>query len=184
MSGQNRRNRRKRPARNTTDDSLADLMPSYAPKQRETFLKGFRILAKVAVRAHLHRQSAAAPRPDDGPEEEDTLKPSPSSTWAGAPVLGNGEPGIFDRVPDCAIFANTRWESLSTHVDGEQVLKNAPDATGAHRRGVSRHHQRVGQVQCVQQGVQRTGRQERPVLLLRLPVDHEARQGRLRDPQA
>ena len=93
MSGQNRRNRRKRPARNTTDDSLADLIPSYAPKQRETFLKGFRILAKVAVRAHLHRQSAAAPRPDDGREEEDTLKPSPSSTWAGAPVLGNGESG-------------------------------------------------------------------------------------------
>ena len=51
----------------------------------------------------------------------------------------------------------------------------------------SRKHlpaQRAGQVPQVQQGAQRPGRQERPVLLLRLPVDHEARQGRLRDPQA
>ncbi len=44
--------------------------------------------------------------------------------------------------------------------------------------------QRIGQVQGVQQGAQRPGRQERPVLLLRLPVDHEARQERLRYPQA
>ena len=37
--------------------------------------------------------------------------------------------------------------------------------------------QRTGQVQDVQQGAQRPGRQERTVCLLRLPVDHEARQG-------
>ena len=50
----------------------------------------------------------------------------------------------------------------------------------------SRKHlpaQRFGQVQGVRQGALRLGRQERPVLLLRLPVDHEARQGRLRYPQ-
>ena len=44
--------------------------------------------------------------------------------------------------------------------------------------------QRSGQVQGVRQGALRPGRQERPVLLLRLPVDHEARQERLRYPQA
>ena len=44
--------------------------------------------------------------------------------------------------------------------------------------------QRTGQVQDLQQGALRPGLQERPVLLLRLPVDHEARQRRLRFPQA
>ena len=44
--------------------------------------------------------------------------------------------------------------------------------------------QRAGQVQGVQQGAQRPGRQERAVRLLRLPVHHEARQGRLRDSEA
>ena len=44
--------------------------------------------------------------------------------------------------------------------------------------------QRTGQVQDVQQGAQRPGRQERTVCLLRLPVDHEARQGCLRHSQA
>ena len=44
--------------------------------------------------------------------------------------------------------------------------------------------QRTGQVQGLQQGAERTGRQERAVLLLRLPVDHEARQGCLQDSKA
>ena len=70
-TGQDRRNRRKRPAGSAPDDSLADLMPSYTPKQRETFLKGFRILAKVAVRAHMERQAPGSfDVPDDGGEEE------------------------------------------------------------------------------------------------------------------
>ena len=47
------------------------LMSSYTPKQRETFLKGFRILAKVAVRAHMERQALGSKTaPDDGGEEE------------------------------------------------------------------------------------------------------------------
>ncbi len=70
-TGQNPRNRRKRPAGSVPDDSLADLMPSYTPKQRETFLKGFRILAKVAVRAHMERQAPGFDAaPDDGGEEQ------------------------------------------------------------------------------------------------------------------
>ena len=44
--------------------------------------------------------------------------------------------------------------------------------------------QRTGQVQDLQQGALGPGLQERPVLLLRLPVAHEARQRRLRNPQA
>ena len=49
-------------------------MPSYTPtpKQREALLSGFRILARVALRAHRDRQasrSRTAPE-DDGEEEE------------------------------------------------------------------------------------------------------------------
>ncbi len=39
------------------DETLAELMAGYSPRQRETFLKGFRILADVAIRAHIQRQS-------------------------------------------------------------------------------------------------------------------------------
>ena len=44
--------------------------------------------------------------------------------------------------------------------------------------------ERTGQVPQVQQGAQRTGRQERPVRLLRLPVPHQAGQRGLRLSQA
>ena len=44
--------------------------------------------------------------------------------------------------------------------------------------------QRPGQVQDVQHAAHRPVRPERQVLLLRLPVDHQARQGRLRDSHA
>ena len=40
-NGQNRRNRRKGSTGDTLDDSLAELMSSYTPKQRQTLLKGF-----------------------------------------------------------------------------------------------------------------------------------------------
>ena len=66
-TGENEHNRRERP---DGDETLAELLSSYTPKQRETLLKGFRILAKVAVRAHMKRQEAgsgtAARRRDDG----------------------------------------------------------------------------------------------------------------------
>lgn len=39
------------------DETLADLMAGYTPKQRETLLKGLRILADVAIRAHIQRQA-------------------------------------------------------------------------------------------------------------------------------
>ena len=41
-TGQNEHKRRKKP---DGDETLDELMAGYTPKQRETFLKGFRILA-------------------------------------------------------------------------------------------------------------------------------------------
>ena len=64
----NEHNRRERP---DGDETLTELLSSYTPKQRETLLKGFRILAKVAVRAHMKRQAAGSDAaPDDGGEEQ------------------------------------------------------------------------------------------------------------------
>ena len=65
---ENEHNRRERP---DGDETLTELMSSYTPKQRETLLKGFRILARVAVRAHLKRQEAESrTAPSDGGAEE------------------------------------------------------------------------------------------------------------------
>ena len=54
---ENKHNRREKP---DGDETLSELLSSYTPKQREAFLKGFRILAKVAVRAHIERQAAGS----------------------------------------------------------------------------------------------------------------------------
>ena len=69
-TGQNRSNRRKGPAGDANADPLAGLMPSYTPKQRATFLKGFRILARVAIRTHMKRQGSEYDSAPDGGEEE------------------------------------------------------------------------------------------------------------------
>ena len=49
-----------------------DSMASYTPEQREMIRKGKRILAHVAVRAHMRRHASASTRPesetDDGDE--------------------------------------------------------------------------------------------------------------------
>ena len=71
-TGQNEHSNRQGSAGDVPDETLTDLLSSYTPKQRETFLKGFRILAKVAVRAHMERQapgSTTAPDEDGGEEE-------------------------------------------------------------------------------------------------------------------
>ena len=69
--GKNQRKRRERP---DEDESLAELMSTYTPEQRQAIRKGLRILAKVAVRAHMRRQAAATSepeaQPEDGGEEE------------------------------------------------------------------------------------------------------------------
>ena len=72
-TGQNQHKRRKRPDGEATDETLDELLAGYTPKQRETFLKGFRILADVAVRAHIERQAPASSGEDaePGPNEEE-----------------------------------------------------------------------------------------------------------------
>ena len=71
---QNRRDehdRRTRLAGDVPDETLTELLSSYTPKQREVFLKGFRILARVAIRAHMERQALGSKTaPNDGGEEE------------------------------------------------------------------------------------------------------------------
>ena len=63
--------RRARLAGDVPDETLTELLSSYTPKQREVFLKGFRILARVAIRAHMERQALGSKTaPNDGGEEE------------------------------------------------------------------------------------------------------------------
>ena len=67
-AGENEHNRRESP---DGDDTLSELLSSNTPKQRGTLLKWFRILAKVAVRAHIQRQAPASrDAPVGGREEE------------------------------------------------------------------------------------------------------------------
>ena len=67
-TGQNERDEQQRP---DGDETLTELLSSYTPKQRETLLKGLRILAKVAVRAHMERKAPGSrTEPDDGDEEQ------------------------------------------------------------------------------------------------------------------
>ena len=63
---ENEHNRRERP---DGDETLGELMSSYTPKQRETLLKGFRILAQVAIRAHMKRQEPGSDAPPERGEE-------------------------------------------------------------------------------------------------------------------
>ena len=71
-TGQNEHSNRQGSAGDVPDETLTDLLSSYTPKQRETFLKGFRILAKVAVRAHMERQApGSTTAPDEGGGEEE-----------------------------------------------------------------------------------------------------------------
>ena len=62
-NGHNRRNG------SEGDETPGELLPSYTQKQRETLLKGFRILARVAVRAHMEQQAAKTASADSGEEE-------------------------------------------------------------------------------------------------------------------
>ena len=52
------------------DETPGELLPSYTPKQRQTLLKGFRILARVAVCAHVEQQAAKTTSDDSDGEEE------------------------------------------------------------------------------------------------------------------
>ena len=72
MEDSKRQKRRGKPGKDALDETLSELMAGYTREQRETLLKGFRILARVAIRAHMERQAPGfmtAPG-DDGEEEE------------------------------------------------------------------------------------------------------------------
>ena len=60
------------------------------------------------------------------------------------------------------------------------MRSRAPKITHPRRVGKLLPAQRTGQVQVLQESIQRAGGPERQVRLLRLPVDNEAREGRLR----
>ena len=71
MKHTNGKNERKR--RDEGESPPDDPLAGYTPKQRETFLRGFRILADVAIRAHMERQ-AVPPSEEDaelGPTREE-----------------------------------------------------------------------------------------------------------------
>ncbi len=58
-------NAHNQPEGSSHDESAHDdPLEGYTPEQRETFLKGFRILADVAIRAHMGRQAVPSPRED------------------------------------------------------------------------------------------------------------------------
>ena len=65
---QNARNRqKKRPGLDAPESSADTSVDSYTPQQQRTIRKGLRILAKVAVRAHMRRNAAHS---EDGGESE------------------------------------------------------------------------------------------------------------------
>ena len=69
-TGQNEQDGRRRPGEDGRDDSLDALLPSYTPKQRRTILKGLRILARTALRAHMERRWPGSTTPPDGVDRE------------------------------------------------------------------------------------------------------------------
>ena len=63
---------KKKSVADAPEASPTEPMSSYTPKQRETFLKGLGILARVAIRAHMERQApGSGTAPDDGGGEEE-----------------------------------------------------------------------------------------------------------------
>ncbi len=49
---------------------MEELMAPYAPKQREAYIRGLTILAKVAIRAQMKRQSDAFDVQENGDKGE------------------------------------------------------------------------------------------------------------------
>ena len=65
-TGHNEHDGHRRPAGSAPEAALAELMPSHTPKQRRTILKGLRILARIALRAHMERRWPGPTIPPDG----------------------------------------------------------------------------------------------------------------------
>ena len=96
---------------------------------------------------------------------------------------------VLDGVNTIAAYAQDMSEFLNESELTERrafIETFVKEIVVMHPRRVGSTYLLSGLVEChkCNRAAQRPGRQERSVLLLRLPVDHEARQGRLRDPQA
>ena len=65
-NGKNEYDRRQRPGESAQEAALAELMPSHTPQQHKTIMKGLRILARVALRAHMERRWPGSTTPPDG----------------------------------------------------------------------------------------------------------------------
>ena len=63
-----RNRQKKRYGRDRSDPSLNEPMESYTPAQLRTIRKGMRILAKVAIRAHMRRRATRPETERDGGE--------------------------------------------------------------------------------------------------------------------
>ncbi len=66
LTGQNEEKGRRRPDEEGATDSLDALLPSYTSDQRKTVLTGLRILARVALRAHMERRWPGSTTPPEG----------------------------------------------------------------------------------------------------------------------
>ena len=57
------------------EDSPSDLMAEYTPRQRETFQRGLRIWARVAVRSYIRRKEAESQisLAEGGEEDQDDV---------------------------------------------------------------------------------------------------------------
>ena len=64
-----KRSRGKKAEASDRDESQSELISGYTPEQKEAYLRGMRILAKFAVRAHMKRKAAELETTQDGGEE-------------------------------------------------------------------------------------------------------------------
>ena len=58
---------------NSRAESPSEQIAGYTPEQREAYLRGLRILAKFAVRAHIKQKAAELETAQDEGEEGDDV---------------------------------------------------------------------------------------------------------------
>ena len=68
-----KRSRGKKAEANGRNESQSELIAGYTPEQREAYLRGLRILAKFAVRAHIKQKAAELETAQDAGEEGDDV---------------------------------------------------------------------------------------------------------------
>ena len=96
----------------------------------------------------------------------------------GANAKDNADPVRVEKAFP-AIITKTQFQRVGKHLSSR-----APKFSHPRRVGSSYLLSGLAQVQDVQHAAHRQVRPERQVLLLRLPVEHQARQGRLQDSHA